>query len=93
MTKLYATTGGSRTHLIRTISLGARTPRTWCLRDLPAGCGIAEYVDTMPEPCPGCASAYAESLEAKLLGDTARQALAAAKPASVTSRRNRQGGT
>lgn len=86
-TKLYATTGSHRTHLIRTVSLSARTPRTWCLRDMPAGCGLAEWADTMPDVCPACSSAFAESVEAKQLVDTARQALAAAKPASVTNRR------
>jgi hypothetical protein len=93
MTKLYATTGSTRTHLIRTASLSARTPRTWCLRDMPAECGLAEYVDTMPDPCQACTSALADSLEAQQHVAAAREVLDATKPAAVTNRRNHQGDT
>jgi len=88
MSKLYATTGSSRTHLIRSITLTARTPRTWCLRDMPAECGLAEYDETtMPDVCPACGHAFAESLEAKDEVARARAVLEAARPASVTNRR------
>lgn len=88
MTKLYATTGSTRTHLIRTVSLTARTPRTWCHRDMPPECGLAEYNETtMPDICPACGNAYAESLEAKAEVNRARAVLNATKPATVTNYR------
>ena len=86
-TKVYATTGSQRTHLIRTISLTARIPRTWCLRDMPAGCGLAEWVESMPDLCPACSNAFGEAAEAKTEVARARQVLDAAKPVSTTNRR------
>ena len=88
-TKLYATTGSVRTHLIRTASLASRTPRTWCHRDMPTGCGLAEHVDTMANMCPECVNAYTAAGEAKREVERARQILDTTRAMSVTNRRRR----